>query len=359
MDLSQWQKKQAILLYHFASLSYLEGLRDRVHALRVFVEDVLDTSDAEGRDVYLRSKQWGNRNTGENWANNGWPLLREFQQSVIQNIADQRSNIFHKTGAYQCARAISEFSMQWATPMEQNQFDEMFEELYKYAGYIDETMDRTTAATRWDDFGLTLAWQSHAALFPVLPKVKVLSDLTADSGQLPPKTGVYVSMNDPDAALQFAWTGSSSGRLLDATTFNATGKAALAAVGRAGLWMDGKAMLQFVLDKSNQDLTGDPFFEDSQTSELAPSLVARNAFTSAPSRWCYVELVKDEYETLRFELQPAQLETLRAMAGEQCMKEGFYFSPAAANSRRRFHCGERFPAVNSDYGKTIWQWDGD
>ncbi|MFC5476640.1 hypothetical protein [Massilia suwonensis] len=358
MNLSQWHKKQAVLLYHFASSSYLEGLRDRVRALRIFAEGILDTSDAEGRDVYLRSKQWGNRNTGENWANNGWPLLSDFQRSVAQSIVDQRSNIYHKTGAYQCARAMSEFSMQWTTSTEQDQFDEMFAELYKYAGYIDETTDRTTAATRWDDFGLTLAWEHHAVQFPVLPKMRIRPDLLAHSGQMPPKTGVYVSLDDPDATLQFAWTGSPIGKLLDATTFNATGKSALAAVGRAGLWRDGEAMLRFVLGNlSNPDLINDSFFEDSKTAELAPSLVARNAFTSAPSRWCYVELAKDEYEPIEPEVDETRQETLRCAAGELCAKDGFYFSPAAVSSRRHFQYGEQFPSLSSDYGKTIWQWD--
>jgi hypothetical protein len=60
---------------------------------------------------------------------------------------------------------------------------------------------------------------------------------------------------------------------------------------------DGNAMLRSVLDNlSNPDLTKDPFFEESPTPDLAPSLVARNAFASHPSRWCYVELIKDEFE---------------------------------------------------------------
>lgn len=358
MKLSPWQKKQAVLLYHFSSLNYIEGLRDRVHALRVFAEGILDTSDMEDRDKYLRSKHWGDRNTGENWANNAWPFLGDFQRSVAQSIADQRSNIYHQTGAYQCARGISEFSMQWTVPEEQEQFDKMFEEISGYAGYIDETMDRTTPATRWDDFGLTMAWQSHASRFLTFPKLRFVPDICADSGQLPPKTGVYVSMDDPDATLQFAWSGSPNGRLLDATAFNATGKSALAATGRARLWIDGAAMLRFVLDNlANPDLTNDPFFEESQTPELAPTLVARNAFTSHPSRWCYVELIKDEFEPVEVEVDDTRHAELRFEAGEQCTREGFYFSPADTHSRRRFQYGERFPLLGSDYGKTIWQWE--
>jgi hypothetical protein len=299
MLLTCWQKKQAALLYLFSSLNYLEGLRGQISALRAFAEGVLDNNEADGRDTFLKSKRWGNRNGGENWRNNAWPFLRDFQKSVAQSIVDQKSNIFHTTGAYQCARGMSESSMQWTTLKEQDQFDGMFEELSRYALYIDKTMDRTTCATRWTDFGLTMAWQRHSNLYPTLPKMQVSPKVLAESGNMPPKTGVYVAMDDPDATLQFAWTGSPSGKLLNATTFNTTGKSALAAAGRSGLWMNGDAMLRFVLDNLlSPDLMSDPFFEDSQTPELAPSLVARNAFTSRPTRWCYVELINDELEPI-------------------------------------------------------------
>lgn len=357
--LTGWQKKQAALLYHFSSLNYLEGLRSRVHALRIFSEWILDESRDKGRDSKLRSRQWGDRNTGENWENNAWPFLADFQRSVTEDIANRRSNIYDRTGTHQCARGISEFSMQWSTPEEEQQFDRMFAELSQYARYIDQTMDRTTHATRWTDFGLTMAWQSHRGHFPVLPKLRALPDIAVASGQLPPKTGVYVSMDDPDATLQFAWTGSPDGRLLNATTFNHTGKAALAAVRRTGLWVDGDAMLRFVLQNlSNLDLANDPFFDESQTPDLAPALVARNAFTSRPSRWCYVELVKDEVEPIDADVEEAGPETLRFEAGEICLKEGYYFSPADTDSRRYFRYGELFPALHSEYGKTIWQSSG-
>jgi hypothetical protein len=194
--------------------------------------------------------------------------------------------------------------------------------------------------------------------FPALPKLRAVPDVVAASGQLPPKTGVYVSIDDPDATLQFAWTGSPDGKLLNATTFNHTGQAALEAVGRPRLWVDGDAMLRFVLQNlSSLDLRIDPFFEESQTPDLAPTLVARNAFTSRPSRWCLVELIKDEFEPVGVETEGTEPETLRFEAGDTCMKQGFYFSPAGVNSRCYFQRGERFAALSAEYGKTIWQWD--
>lgn len=109
---------------------------------------------------------------------------------------------------------MAEFSMQWTTPAEQEQFDRMFEALSKYARYIDNTMDRAVPSTRWNDFGLTLAWESHRLAFPALPKFRVMPEYVGESNQAPPKTGVYVSLDDPDATLQFAWNGNARGKLL-------------------------------------------------------------------------------------------------------------------------------------------------
>ncbi|AXV83763.1 PoNe immunity protein domain-containing protein [Ralstonia solanacearum] len=49
----------------------------------------------------------------------------------------------------------------------------------------------------------------------------------------------------------------------------------------------------------------------------------------------------------------------RTPAGQPCPKEGWWFTPAAAGSRRFFKQGEVMPEVKSDYGSTFWQWDVD
>jgi Domain of unknown function (DUF1911) len=48
---------------------------------------------------------------------------------------------------------------------------------------------------------------------------------------------------------------------------------------------------------------------------------------------------------------------LRVLGGEACLKEGFWFTPARANSRQYFKLGAVMPVVGGDYGETIWQWD--
>jgi hypothetical protein len=356
--LTAWRKKQVALLYYFASMDYLKGLKARLYAIAGFSEDVLDTSRRQGRDSKLRSARWGNRDTSENWANNAWSFLVDFKHSIARDIADRASQTYHVTGTYQCGRGMSEYSMQWMTPQEQEQFDKDFEELSRYASNIDRTMEKVYQVSRWNDFGLTLAWNENATHFPKLPKFQVLTDVIAESGSLPSRTGVYIPIDDPNGVAQFAWTGGGQGKLLDCATFNDLGKAALAAVGRANLWTNGDAMLDFVLKSlSNPELQKDSFFKDSKHPDHAPSLVARNAFTSHPSRWCYVEMLDGQFEEIDSEAEEKLFESPSYESGEVCLIEGVYFTPAQVNSRRRISAGEVFPDLGGPYGKTIWQWD--
>lgn len=54
---------------------------------------------------------------------------------------------------------------------------------------------------------------------------------------------------------------------------------------------------------------------------------------------------------------PKSPQALRCEAGQPCPREGFWFTPARADSRRHFAYGEVMPKVGGDYGATIWQWD--
>jgi hypothetical protein len=57
-------------------------------------------------------------------------------------------------------------------------------------------------------------------------------------------------------------------------------------------------------------------------------------------------------------LKPAPADTRgRCEAGQPCPREGHWFTPAQAGSRRFFKAGEVMPEVGGDYGLTIWQWD--
>ena len=81
-ELSLWQKRQATVLYHYASLDYLKGLKLRVDALINGTDVLLDTAQQQGRDALVASKRWGARDTSANWSTYGFPALMDFQQTT-------------------------------------------------------------------------------------------------------------------------------------------------------------------------------------------------------------------------------------------------------------------------------------
>ena len=361
LSLSLWQKKQATLLYHFASLAYLKSVKERIDTLLASSNSTLDAAARKNRNARLKSQRRGHRDTSKNSGNNAWACLANFQRGLAEDIANRSVEAYAVTGRNNCARSLAESSMEWTTPGEQATYDDLFANACARAADIDLTMNRLAPESHWSDYVLTMRWKKHEKEFPRIPKLRVREDVFAQTGAVPVRTGVYFCADDPNAALQFAWTGGGGGKLLESCTFNALGEAALAAVGRAQLWLDGDAMLKFV--KANQNsrlLRADSFFEDSQTAALAPSLVARQAFIGKPCKWYFVEMIADEFEEITEEDQPAAgaaTSALRFEAGATCSVAGVYFTPARQNSRRPFKVGDVFPDEASGYGATFWQLD--
>ena len=110
LPLTDWQKKQATLLYHFSSAAYLKEMRTMVDELIKFVQEILDHAKKEERDKCLVDVRWGERDTSANWATNAWPFLKTLQISLSRQLADHAIGKFYVTGMNQCARGISEFS---------------------------------------------------------------------------------------------------------------------------------------------------------------------------------------------------------------------------------------------------------
>lgn len=358
--LSPWQKKQAALLYKFASIEYLKGLKKRVDDLISTAETGLRSAAQEERDTLLSSINWGERDTAENWANNAWPFLADFQLSIAKDLANRAVESYNITGANQCGRGLAEFSMLWSTPTEQATFEEMFAALSLYARNIDQTMNKSGKTSKWHDYGLTLAWKNNNSQFIQLPQFRLREDVVCESGRVPIRTGVYVCLDDPNASLQFAWIGGDGGKLLESNTLNELGRSALLKAGRRDLWVNGNVMLEFVKENlTNPSLVSDPYFDESQTPELAPTLVARNAFMSSSSRWTFIELLNDEFEPIEIEAHESSGVSFkpRFEAGQPCTQAGFYFTPARPDSSHHFQVGEFFPEIRSHYGATIWQWD--
>lgn len=359
--LSTWQKKQVTLLYHFASLDYLKGLQQRLNALIGVVDPTLDLAKRQRRDELLTDTRWGTRNTSQNWANHGWSFLADFQLKVATDIAKRAFEVYKVTGANQCARGMAEQSTDWMTPDEEDNFEDRFEQISLYAMNIDYTMDKTHKAGRWSDFGLAEALDEYPEAIIRPPALRLRADVTGQTGTVPPRTGVYLPVDDMNGTPQFCWTGTPAGPLQECRTLNQLGLEALAVVGRDDLWANEERMHAFVqAHLMDPRLTSDSFFADSKTDpSLAPSLIARQAFTSRPCSWIYVEQIPGEVENLS---EPSPTTVVvggpRVEAGALCPQPGYYFTPARPNSRRYFAKNAIMPHIGGDYGATIWQWDG-
>jgi hypothetical protein len=354
LKLSGWQRKQVALLYHFASLDYLQGLLARLNDLLDFVDATLDKAKTQQRDRLLTDTRWGNRNTSQNWGNHAWQFLADFQRSVVEDIAKRDSDIYNFTDANNCARGLAEYSMGWTTAEEEAEFDAKFTAITDYASNIDETMKKSHPQTSWDDFSLSRAWQEHP-LTP-LPQMQVRPDIRVRSGDIPPITGVYISLDDPNASPQFAWTGPPGGRLLDAATFTALGLSALNEVGRDGLWHDAEKIFKFLQSRKDDPEIRDhwAFKEVLGNISLAPSCLARLSFQYVPTTWALVEIIPGRFEATIDDGKDLPM-GIRVPAGEICPQDGFYFTPALMGSRRHFLKGDVMPEVDSPYGTTIWQ----
>ncbi|MHA4866258.1 hypothetical protein ACXZ1M_00990 [Duganella sp. PWIR1] len=361
-QLTTTQKQQVSLLYHFASLEYLKGLQQRLHALLASIDPTLDLAKLQNRDELLADPRWGTRNTADNWGNNGWPFLADFELSVATDIAKRAFESYSVTGANQCIRGLAELSLDWMTPDEEDDFQTQLEQISLYAGNIDDTMYQHETSGRWDDFTLTVALQEMPDVLDAAPALRLRPDVIGQTGQTPVRTGVYLPLDDPHGSPQFCWTGQPAGKLLECNTFNDLGLAALAALGRSKLWRDAQGMQAFAQAHAKDPrLAQDPFLADSLPEpELTPSLVGRNAFTTRPCSWIYVEQLhgepmdwQDSDETATPAGGP------RVEAGAPCPQAGYYFTPAKLDSRRYFAVNETMPQVGGQYGHTIWQWDSD
>lgn len=77
-----------------------------------------------------------------------------------------------------------------------------------------------------------------------------------------------------------------------------------------------------------------------------------------PTTWTLVARIADTGGGIPGKTdQPASSQRLRCEANQPCPREGYWLTPAKADSRRWFKPGETMPDLKTDYGQTIWQWD--
>ncbi len=365
MSLNIHQKRQATLLYHWMSLDYLKGLKAMIDALIKGVDVNLALARQQGRDELIANPRWGIRDTAINWSTNVYPALEDFRQSTVWHIAHRANEEYGKTGAYQCARMIQEFSSMWMTPEEEETFKKEFDEVYRYASKIDDAAGSGGRRHQLHDLRMYSEWANTKYLFPKLPMFKVRTDVVGETGKCPPRTGVYVAQDDELATLQFAWRHNEDGVLGRAETYSDLGRDAFKQIGSHAMWQDHPRMKQWVVDAYRRGVKLDFLFLDPGVdfdADCSGYIIQASTKMARPCKWYFVEMIEGEFDE---ELEPAVSEGasarqgvgLRCEAGQPCSQTGYWFTPARIDSRRHFEAGEVMPETGGAYGSTIWQWD--
>ncbi|MFE0499695.1 hypothetical protein ACFW0P_02800 [Lysobacter soli] len=343
LELGPRRKRQATLLYHFASLDYLKGLLTRVEDLILYADALV--SGRAHLDKYLLSERWGARDTSANWSTYGFPSLIAFRDSVVSDIHARSRDVYGITGAHQCARMLAEYSLMWMTPEQEAQFKERFELAYRYASRIDEMVGRNS---NLGDHYFWLIWNEHKHEFPRLPRFRIRTDIEGESGQVPPRTGVYIPQDSVWGTPQFAWAGGDpsehgsryyGGRLKDEEIFNELGMEAMAKVGQSHLWPwdDGAGAVEFLRAKGIRDSDGEYAVDERRAISMLwavsyergvydPGLIGVN-MTTRPCKWYYVERLEGEYEDANepeTALAPSRGPGMYAKTAEPCPYPGVW-----------------------------------
>ncbi|MGE8210020.1 MAG: hypothetical protein ACN6RH_10950 [Stenotrophomonas rhizophila] len=361
LELNAWHKRQATLLYHFASMPYIKELLERIDALIAFADGLLD--ERAGLDTAGRAlADWRPIDTAGHFSTYAYPALVDFRENVVKSIALRSFEQYRTAGQDQCSRMLDEYAHQmvWASREQEDEFKRLAESVFRYAGLLSDVMYRPSTL---DDFSFWYLWQEQKHLFPRMPRFRVRTDVVGVSGQTPPRTGVYVPQEDPMAALQFAWTGG-YGELGNTYALNDFGRLALERVGRAGLWSDAVGLQALINEPRHRDLS-DIDDVDRANVNLAPSAVSREGFEGRPCRWYFVEMMNDTYEdhdgsyagtaSTATSTRPHRVE-----AGQRVPQDGWWYTPAQMGSRRYFKKDDTFPSLpGNDFGTVLWIWSPD
>ncbi len=354
--LTIYRKRQAAILYHYASIDYLKGLIPLIDETIYAFHRVAQTAQAQGRDALFSSKRWGVRGTSANADTYGTPFLAGLRETTLEQISDVAFEKYCQTDARYAAGGLREVDTGWMSDAEYERYEKAWNIAYAYARKFDYTMGRQAD---WKDSLLVHEWSTCHSHFEPLPKFRVRTDVQAETGKKPPRTGVYVSQDDPHGALQFAWTGGEYGALGQCNTFNDIGLDLLREVGRAELWLNHLKLQHYA---QNSRFT--PFFKKEAADEyemlvdepeIAWGMLSKLAFTTRPCKWYFVELVNGEFdETSDSDAGLTNgVQRLRCEAGKPCPVGGEWFTPGVPGSRH-FKQGDIMPDMKSDYGQTIW-----
>lgn len=290
-ELSPWRRRQIAMLYRFASLEYLLDIQRMISQLISGEHSPgIDKMVAAARVRMTRGPPM--HNDPKLWERNSRDVLEQMQSLLAEDIKQ------HASGRY-IAGSLGHFFTQVARS---DAYDtlRMMDEYHVYSELVYDRISPTEdilvnhrRQNSVDDYWFAHLYANFVADRPRIPKFRIRTDISVESGACPPRAGVYVCANDPNAAPQFAWPGGDRGTLTDSSTFNEVGLAALAAVGRESLWFDQNKMVEFVRSKEFSSLFDD---RTRATPELAIGAVASISTVRSPAAWHFVEIEQEDFE---------------------------------------------------------------
>lgn len=303
--------QEIYLLERYSSLEYFGKMRDAWRDMLEYAEDLLQRFNQNLPPKYRKRPLpeqpdivWGERVLPN------FRFTMELLDSAYIKLTHGEYEALGRAHAVTGdIRGQSDFWSGWMDEVEAGAEAKYLNLLYKAHHYA-KPIAHTSAQT-WEPGELTTDYQSviNEPLDPpaTWPSYRLNKQVTVQSGERTPQTGIYL----PDADNSFP----------------------------------------ALLIKSDDDLRG---AANEALVLIDPTVSPKREYR--PVLWTLVEHVS---EGSNHASPPSLLASarLRAEAGKICPQTGYWFTPAQLHSRRHFKEGDIMPAVGSDYGATIWQWD--
>lgn len=295
LHLNLYQIRQASLLYHFSSIEFLDEIIARVRALTAFTDGTLPVALRIARDNAMQALGWTEGHFLQNWFSNGDVRLQNCLRALLAQKRMRSKDFYDAAHVSGALTGMSHLLPYGRLPEEEERFRELADEASAVAAALDTTVWHT-----WTDEEMTWSWEEYQHIFPMLPTFLIRQDVQGESGERPPRTGVYVPQDDSYGTLQFAWTGDSGGVLGQCETFSGLALEYIAAVGRERMWKSPTAAAR-VADWAE---TTDQYFDDwcRRTKKMTfPDMISsRNerAFEARSCRWYFVEQIPFRSENI-------------------------------------------------------------
>ena len=300
--------QEIYLLERFCSVERYKEMRDAWKAMLDYAEDLLDRFVRKLPPDY-RSRPLPEQPDivwGERVLVNFRGTMQILNDGYIKRLHGDYGALGRANGVTGGVRGQTDFWSGWMDEVETGAEAKYYELLYRASGFAWPV--KLTSGGTWSPGDLTTHYDKviKEPLNPpsTWPLYRLNSQIKVKSGDRTPVTGIYL----PDVDDSFPT----------------------------------------LLRQSDDDIEG-------EANEAMIDLPDGTS-TYKPAIWTLVERVADESD---MPTAPSLSGTLmRCEAGKPCPRDGYWFTPAKANSRQRFAQGTIMPNIEgSDYGQTIWQWD--